>query len=134
MKQHADKLKAKVAELQAAVTEWNAIRAFAESDGFKAYARSVETRILASVNALCQEDCTETQATKLRAEIHALRWFLQIPKVRLDEMQKLAKDIEHLRPTVDRLQRVGLSANDPALKKAAEDVADAQKLLQDIRT
>lgn len=134
MKQQADKLKAKVAELQAAVTEWNAIHSLIQSDGFKALSKSISERILASVNALCKEDCEATDAIKLRAEIHTLRWFLQIPKVRQDDIQKLAKEIEHLRPTVDRLQRVGLSANDPDLKKAMVDVSEAQRLLQDIRT
>lgn len=107
MKQHKQ-LERDERELSRKLQDADLVKQVTQHDGWKVITGMVSEKLQNYVNALCVEDVTPDNTTKLRAKIAELREIIKIPQMVSRDIEQHTKRVQGLRLKQERLQSVGL--------------------------
>lgn len=122
------RLKDRLAELESKAQQISDLKAIAASPSWKSLSSTLEASIIARINRLCDKSCDPEETSMLRAEIHALRWFLRVPKINETEVKNLDERLQGLRKQIERITVLGVGA------QREQETADAMDAMDTITT
>lgn len=124
------KLRDRIQQLDLMLDEARALRAIAATEHWHHLERAIGRGILARINMVCDIECGDRDTVVHRAEIRALRWFLRIPQISEQELEKAAITVKGLRDRVDRMHNLGLGQEHTAAAEVLAEVDSVERKLQ----